>query len=74
MNRHDILLLQQIRGYPAITVTLPTHRTTPQDQQDPVRVKNLVKQAVTWLLPEFSKLLLRYRVVRNIAWQWKSLT
>lgn len=55
MNRHDILLLQQIRGYPALTITLPTHRTAPQNQQDPIRVKNLVKQAVTRLLQEFNK-------------------
>lgn len=55
MNRHDLLLIQQINGYPCVTITLPTHRTTPENRQDPLRVKNLVKQAVDRLLGEFSK-------------------
>ena len=45
MNRHDIHLLQKIKGSPAVTITLPTHRTAPDNRQDPIRVKNLVKQA-----------------------------
>lgn len=32
MNRHDIYLLQQIRGYPALSITLPTHRTSPANK------------------------------------------
>lgn len=55
MNQHDLRLLQQIRGYPAITITLPTHRTAPENQQDAIRVKNLVKQAADRLLAEFTK-------------------
>jgi len=55
MNKHDLLLLQQIRGYPLVTITLPTHRTAPDNQQDPIRVKNLVSQAVERLLNEFPK-------------------
>jgi len=55
VNRHDIYLLQQIRGYPCVTITLPTHRTAPQNRQDPIRVKNLVKQAADRVLGEFSK-------------------
>ncbi|MBE2202392.1 MAG: hypothetical protein IAE79_27520 [Anaerolinea sp.] len=55
MNRHDIFLLQQVSGYPALTLTLPTHRTTPDNRQDPIRVKNLVTQAANRLLGEFSK-------------------
>jgi hypothetical protein len=55
MNRHDLLLLQQISGYPALTITLPTHRTAPDNRQDPIRVKNLVNQAANQLLAEFSK-------------------
>jgi len=55
MNRHEIHLLQQISGYPALTITLPTHRTTPDNQQDPIRVRNLVEQAGSRLLEEFSK-------------------
>ena len=55
MNRHDVYLLQQIRGYPCITITLPTHRTSPENKQDPVRLRNLVKQTADRLLGEFSK-------------------
>jgi hypothetical protein len=55
MNRHEVILLQQINGYPAVTITLPTHRTSPENRQDPIRVKNLVAQATKRLLGEFSK-------------------
>lgn len=55
MNRHDVHLVQQIMGYPCISITLPTHRTSPQNKQDPVRVKNLVRQAADRLLDEFPK-------------------
>jgi len=55
MNRHEVHLLQQVSGYPALTITLPTHRTSPDNRQDPIRVKNLVEQAASRLLAEFSK-------------------
>lgn len=55
MNRHDVRLVQQIMGYPCISITLPTHRTSPQNRQDPVRVKNLVREAADRLLEEFPK-------------------
>lgn len=55
MNRHDVRLLQQIRGYPCLTIILPTHRTTPDNRQDPVRLKNLVGEAADRLLSEFNK-------------------
>lgn len=55
MNRHDLALLQQMRGYPAVTITLSTHRTSPENKQDPIRLKNLLNQASERLLSEFSK-------------------
>lgn len=55
MNRHDIRRLQQYRGYPALTITLPTFRTAPQNRQDPIRVRNLVAEASKRLLGELSK-------------------
>ena len=55
MNRQDVLLLQQVSGYPAVTITMPTHRTSPENKQDPIRLRNLVKQASDRLLSEFSK-------------------
>ena len=55
MNQQDVRLLQQITGYPCLTITLPTHRTSPENRQDPVRLKNLVKEATDRLLKEFDK-------------------
>lgn len=55
MNKHDIDLLQKISGYPALSITLPTHRTSPENRQDPIRVGNLVAEARERLLTEFSK-------------------
>ncbi len=55
MNRHDVHLLQQVSAYPSLTITLPTHRSKPENKQDPIRVRNLVNQAMQRLLEEFSK-------------------
>ncbi len=55
MNRHDLRELQEVHTYPCLTITLPTHRTQPDNRQDPIRVKNLVTQATNRLLGEFSK-------------------
>ncbi len=55
MNRHDVELLQKVRGYPALTITMPSHRTFPENKQDAVRLKNLVTQATDRLLKEFGK-------------------
>jgi hypothetical protein len=55
MNRDDIQLLQFVRSYPAVSILMPTHRRRPENQQDPIRVKNLVNQATERLRVEFSK-------------------
>lgn len=55
MNRHEIHLLQQISGYPALTITLPTSRTFPENRQDRIRVRNLANQAAGRLLGEFAR-------------------
>jgi hypothetical protein len=55
MNRNDIQFLQSLRGYPALSILAPTHRNFPENRQDPIRIKNLVKQAGERLLAEFSK-------------------
>lgn len=55
MNRHDLLLLQQMRGYPAVTVTLPVHRTSPENKQDRIRLKNLLNKLAERLSTEFSQ-------------------
>ena len=55
MNRHDLKLLQTATGYPALTITLPTHRTAPDNRQDPIRLRNLADDASNRLLGEFTK-------------------
>jgi hypothetical protein len=55
MNRSDLQLLQAMRGYPAISILLPTHRTFPENRQDPIRVKNLARQAIERLTAQFTK-------------------
>lgn len=55
MKRQEVDLLQHISGYPALTITLPTQRTSPGNRQDPIRMHNLVHQAENRLLTEFNK-------------------
>jgi len=55
MDQHDVRLLQQIRGYPCVTILLPTHRTSPDNKQDRVRLSNLVTEASNRLLSEFKR-------------------
>jgi hypothetical protein len=44
-----------MRGYPLLSLLLPTHRTAPANLQDPIRVRNLIKEATDRLLAEFYK-------------------
>ena len=55
MNRLDLHELLDVHTYPCVTITVPTHRTWPDNQQDPVRVKNLVAEATNRLRGELSK-------------------
>ncbi len=55
MNRYEIRLLQQMRSLPSVTITMPTHRTSPDNKQDPIRLKNLITEATNRLLKDFSK-------------------
>lgn len=55
MNRHDIQQLKAVRGYPCLTITLPTHRTSPDNKQDSIRLRNLVRQASERLTGERGK-------------------
>jgi len=70
MNPIDISELQSVREYPSVSILLPTYRKSPEElQQNPVRVKNLVRQAVDRLLGEFSK-----RDIQPLLEQLDSLT
>ena len=54
IHRSDLRQLQAINEYPSVSILLPTHRTSPDNKQDPIRVKNLVAETKTRLLGEFS--------------------
>jgi hypothetical protein len=54
MNRKQIEELQAIRAYPSLSIISPTHRTAPDNLQDPIRVKNMVREGVARLMDEFS--------------------
>ncbi|WP_298816601.1 AOC03_06830 family ribosome hibernation factor [Chloroflexus sp.] len=55
MNITDLKLLQSLRSHPSLTITLPTHRTSPANKQDPIRVKNLVTTATNRLIDTYDK-------------------
>jgi len=54
MNRQDLQELQSIRTYPCVSILSPTHRTAPENRQDPIRIRNLVDDAVQRLREEFT--------------------
>lgn len=54
ITRQDLKQLQSLINVPAVSILLPTHRTSPDNKQDPIRVKNLVDEAKTRLGEEFS--------------------
>ncbi len=53
MNRQDLKYLREQSGYPAVSITLPTHETFPDNRQDPILLKNLLSRAEKRLLEEF---------------------
>lgn len=55
MNRDELKKVMSYRSYPSVTILAPTHRTSPANKQDPITIKNLVKEAVTRLNQEFSQ-------------------
>uniref|UniRef100_A0A832GY64 Chemotaxis protein n=1 Tax=Oscillatoriales cyanobacterium SpSt-402 TaxID=2282168 RepID=A0A832GY64_9CYAN len=55
ITRQDLHQLQSFIKVPALSILLPTHRTSPDNKQDPIRVKNLVDEATERLTKEFSQ-------------------
>jgi hypothetical protein len=45
MTQDDLKRIQEYRGYPALSLRVRTHRRMPEAQQDPTRVKNLIRHA-----------------------------
>lgn len=54
ITRRELKELQSLVKVPALSILLPTHRTSPDNRQDPIQVKNLVEAAKERLLKEFS--------------------
>ncbi len=55
MNLQEIRELQAMRLYPSVTITMPTHRTSPENRQDPIRLKNLLTEVTNRLTSEFTE-------------------
>lgn len=55
INRQDLKQLKSLTPVPALSILLPTHRTSPDNKQDPIVVKNLVSEAKTRLGEEYSQ-------------------
>ncbi|WP_198923787.1 AOC03_06830 family ribosome hibernation factor [Rappaport israeli] len=55
ITRETVKQLQQHKNYPSVTLTMPTHRTSPDNDKDPIRLKNLVSEAEKRLEETFGK-------------------
>ncbi|WP_217481715.1 hypothetical protein [Nostoc sp. TCL240-02] len=54
ITRQALKQLQFLSNVPALSILLSTHRTSPDNKQDPIRVKNLVDEATKRLATEFT--------------------
>jgi len=54
MNKQEIRDIQALNSYPSISILLPTHHTSPENKQDPIRLKNLITETGNRLAQEFS--------------------
>jgi hypothetical protein len=45
LSRNDLEMLVQHPRSPCVSLYMPTHRSGPETQQDPIRLKNLIRQA-----------------------------
>lgn len=55
ITKQDIRKLQEHQGYPCVSIFVKTHKTMPERLQDPIRVKDMVKEATEKLFSEFEK-------------------
>ncbi len=77
ISRQELRVVQSIRGNPAVSLLVPTHRHGPGNQQDPIRVRNGLKRVQERLEAEASlskrevrALLARFdALVEEIPWQ-----
>jgi hypothetical protein len=55
MRRANVGELMRHEAYPSVSILMPTHRTHPEEQQDPIRLKNLLDEAQQRLEAEVGK-------------------
>ncbi len=55
MNQLTLNKLLKAKGYPCISILLPTYRTVPENQKTNIRIKRLVKEAEERLLENMTK-------------------
>ena len=55
MERNLIKILTGFKTYPSVSILLPTHRTSPDNNLDALLLKKLIKEAEIRLLSEFEK-------------------
>jgi hypothetical protein len=72
-------LLSTGRAGPCVSIYLPTHRRHPDNQQDPIRFRNLVKQAADSLQHDYSgaqiaTMLARFHALGNDREFWNHTT
>lgn len=54
MDLTKVKKIQEIEGYPCVSILLPTHRTAPDNKVDRPRLEGLVREAEKRLLEEYS--------------------
>lgn len=52
MTIDEIISLHEQKDYPSVSILIPTHRTFPENQQDQIRVKNKVNEAIERLISD----------------------
>ncbi|MDP1713131.1 MAG: hypothetical protein Q8L41_00170 [Anaerolineales bacterium] len=55
MNRNDVQQLQSLSDPLSLSILLPTNRSHPENQQDTIRLKNLVSEATDRLVTQYGK-------------------
>ncbi len=55
MIKQKIKAIKDIQSVPCVSILLPTHRTAPDNQQDPILLKNLIRETERRLNNEFGK-------------------
>jgi hypothetical protein len=45
LTRNNLNLLMAVHKGPCVSVFMPMHRSGPETQQDPIRLKNLIREA-----------------------------